>query len=148
MKNLFKICFISFISTITLFASSEKEVKELVIQANEYCENNGLDECIKVFNNKDPRFTKGELYIFVSKFSGDTLAHGGNTKLVGKNLLNVKSPSGIYPTLEFVKIATGSGSGWVEYKWSHPISKNIADKKAFITRFKNEDIFIGSGYYK
>lgn len=132
----------------SLLANTSDDVQKLVNDAYSHCETKGLEECIKSFNNKDKKFTKGGLYIFVSNFSGVAIAHGGNSKLVGKDLSKVKSPSGIYPGVEMAKIAKNKGTGWLDYKWSHPVTKRIADKTTYIKRFKNTDVFIASGYYK
>lgn len=148
MKLLQKSIVASLIIGGSLIADTSTDAQNLVNEAYSYCEKKGLDECIKSFNNKDKRFTKGALYVFVSDFAGVAVAHGGNAKLVGKDLSKVKSPSGIFPAVEFTRIAKEKGSGWVDYKWSHPVTKRIADKTTFIKRFQDKDLLIGSGYYK
>ena len=148
MKTILKIGFLSFISMMTLLGSTETEVEELVNKANVYCEKVGIEECSKAFTAKDPEFTKGDLYIFVSTFSGNLIAHGANASLIGKDLSKVKSPSGIFPGIEMGKIAKEKGSGWIEYKWSHPVTKKVADKRTYVKKFQNTEILIGSGYYK
>lgn len=148
MKIILKLTLLSILTTSTLLASSTDDVENLVNKAYSFCEKEGLDKCIKSFNDRDPEFIKDDLYIFVSEFNGMMLAHAGNNKLVGKDLSKVKSPSGIYPAEEFEKIAKNIGYGWVDYKWSHPTTKKITDKSTFIKRFKDQDVFIGSGYYK
>ncbi len=147
-KSIYKIALLSIFSATSLFASNSTDVEQLVDKAYKFCEEKGLDACIKAFNEKDKRFTKGPLYVFVSKFSGVAIAHGGNSKLIGKDLSKVKSPSGIYPGVEMAKIAKEKGSGWLDYKWSHPVTKKIADKTTYVKRFKDTDVFIASGYYK
>lgn len=106
-----------------------------------------MDNCIKSFNDRNPDFIKDDLYIFVSEFNGMTLAHAGNSKLVGKNLSKVKSPSCLCPVIEFSKIGKTTGSGWLNYKWSHPLTRKISDKSTFVKRFKEQEIVIGSGYF-
>jgi cytochrome c len=148
MKSISKLIILSILAASNLLASSSNDVENLVNKAYAFCEKEGLDNCIKSFNNRNLDFIKDDLYIFVSEFNGMTLAHAGNSKLVGKNLSKVKSPSGLYPTIEFAKIGKTTGSGWVNYKWSHPLTREITDKSTFVKRFKDQEIVIGSGYYK
>ena len=149
MKNLItKIAVAFFLCTLSLNASNEAEVEKLVDKAYQFCKAEGIEACSKAFNNKDPRFTQGQLYVFVSKLSGISIAHGGNPKLAGKDLSKVKSPSGIYPGVEMGKIAAEKGSGWLDYSWSHPVTKRITDKRTFVKRYEGQDILIGSGFYK
>jgi len=130
-----------------VFATSESEVKTLVNDAKKFCQEVGQDECFKVFSDKNGKFTKGSLYVFAIGYDGITRAHGGNAKLVGKNLMKVKDPSGNMLIQELIAIAKNSGEGWFDYRWSHPISKKVAPKRSFVQAIEN-DIFIGSGYYK
>jgi cytochrome c len=148
MKTISKLVVFGILVTSNLLASNSSDVENLVNKAYAFCEKEGLDKCVKSFNDKNPEYIKDDLYIFVSEFNGMTLAHGGNENLIGKDLSKVKSPSGVYPAEEFAKIAKTKGFGWIDYKWSHPITKEITDKSTFIKRFKDQDIVIGSGYYK
>jgi cytochrome c len=148
MKTISKLVVFGILVTSNLLASNSSDVENLVNKAYAFCEKEGLDKCVKSFNDKNPEYIKDDLYIFVSEFNGMTLAHGGNANLIGKDLSKVKSPSGVYPAEEFAKIAKTKGSGWVDYKWSHPLTKELANKSTFVKRFKDQDIVIGSGYYK
>lgn len=150
MKKLLYIVGLVYIGmSVSLFAADRKaEVEALVNKAYDFCKTEGFDKCIKTFNDKDPRFTKGDLYVFVSEFSGVALAHGGNALLVGKDLSKVKAPSGIYPGVEMAKIAKEKGTGWLDYRWSHPVTKKVADKSTYVKRFEGKDLFVASGYYK
>ena len=75
------------------------------------------------------------------------MAHGGNNKLVGKNLIKVKDPAGNMLIQELIAIAKNKGEGWFDYRWSHPQTKKVEGKRSFVRALGNE-IFIGSGYYK
>ena len=134
------------VSTFVL-ATSESEVKNLVNEATKYCKDVGQEKCFKVFTDKNGKFTKGSLYVFAIGYDGITVAHGGNAKLVGKNLIKVKDPAGNMLIQELIAIAKSKGEGWFDYRWSHPISKKVEPKRSFVRTIEN-DIFIGSGYYK
>ena len=147
MLNFSKIILLLFLSTIYALGATENEVKQLVNDAVKYCKQVGQDECFKVFSDKKGKFTKGELYIFAIRYDGITMAHGGNNKLVGKNLIKVKEPTGKMLIQELILIAKNKGEGWFDYKWSHPQTKKATPKRSFVMALENQ-IFIGSGYYK
>jgi len=130
-----------------MYANSESEVKNLVNEASQYCKDVGQEKCFKVFSDKNGKFTKGSLYVFAIGYDGITRAHGGNAKLVGKNLMKVKDPAGNMLIQELIAIAKNKGEGWFDYRWSHPISKKVQPKRSFVIAIEN-DIFIGAGYYK
>jgi signal transduction histidine kinase len=46
----------------------------------------------------------------------------------------------------FIELANTKGSGWVDYKWVHPVTKAMAMKSTYIE--KVDDIVIGCGIYK
>lgn len=47
---------------------------------------------------------------------------------------------------EIVSKAASSGSGWVDYKWVNPVTKEIQAKSAYFE--KADDVIISSGFYK
>ncbi len=147
MNKFVKIVGVLLLTSMSLFAGKSEDVVQLVNDGIKYCEEKGIDACAKAFNAKESQFKKGELYLFLIDFDGNTLAHGGNPKLVGRDLRVVKSPSGSYPGQEFEKIAKTKGEGWFDYKWSHPITKKITDKTAYVKTFGGNK-YVGSGFYK
>ena len=99
-----------------------------------------------ISDNKGP-FVDRDLYLFVFDASGKTLAHGANPKLIGKNLTEMKDADGKYFIKDFLTLADKKGKGWVDYKWPHPISKDIEHKSTYIEKLENGSI-IGCGIYK
>lgn len=93
-----------------------------------------------------PEFHDRDLYPFVYDMSGLNLAHGARPILVGKDLSAVKDQDGKYIIQEIIAVATGPGSGWVDYKWPHPITNKIEDKSSYIE--KMGDYLVGVGIHK
>lgn len=147
MKNLLKLIIALLLSTNYILASTKMDVKQLVEDGITLCNKQGTQECLKVFNDKKGPFVKGSLYIFAIDYNAVVLAHGGNPKIVGKNLFKVKDRQGIMLFQEFINIAKSKGEGWLDYRWSHPKTKEIRDKSSFVKAIGN-DILIGAGYYK
>ena len=75
-----------------------------------------------------------------------TVAHGARPALIGKNLLDLKDQDGKYLIREMIRIARGSGAGWVNYKWPNPINNKIEDKVSYVE--KMGDFFVGVGVYR
>jgi len=48
--------------------------------------------------------------------------------------------------VDMAKLARTSGSGWVDYKWAHPVTNEIRTKTSYLERAG--DIFIACGIYK
>lgn len=147
MKNLLKLSMLSLFCTVSLFASTANDAKNLVNDGVKLCKEKGTETCLKSFNDKNGSFVKGSLYIFAINYNGITLAHGGNPKVKGMNLLNIKSGDGVLIMQEFIKIAKEKNEGWLDYRWSHPKTKKMTPKTSFVKAIGNE-ILIGSGFYK
>jgi cytochrome c len=129
------------------FATTTDEVKTFVDKGAKLCAEKGVEVCLSEFNKTEGEFIKGELYMFAYDFSGINKALGSNPKMVGKNLYNLKDGSGKMLIQELINIAKSKGEGWLDYKWSHPITKKTTDKTSYIKKI-NDDLFIGTGYYK
>lgn len=95
-------------------------------------------------NNK--QFHDKDLYLFVYDLKGNTLAHGNNPKMVGKNLYELKDVDGKYVIKELIELANTKGKGWVDYKWPNPVSKAMEKKSSYMERV--DDYFVGAGIYK
>ncbi len=147
MKITLKIIISLLITVSFMFADAKTDVKQLVEEGVQLCKTKGIEVCLKTFNDTKGPFVKGSLYVFAIDYNGLTLAHGGNNKIVGKNLYKIKDPNGTMLFQEFIKIAKTKGEGWLDYKWSHPSTKIPTAKSSFI-KAVDDNILIGSGYYK
>lgn len=147
LSRLSKLCAVLVLGVSFSYGATTAEVQAFVEEGVKLCKEKGNEACLKEFNNKDGAFIKGELYMFAYDFDGVNQALGSNPKLVGKNLYKLKDASGLMLIQELIKIAKTDGEGWLDYKWSHPIKKKIADKRSYIKRIDG-DMFIGTGFYK
>jgi methyl-accepting chemotaxis protein len=122
------------------------EAEALVNKAVEFIKTNGKDKAFAEFNNHNGNFTDKDLYIDVYDIHGKCLAHGQDTKYVGKDLIESKDADGKLFVKERVEMARSRGKGWQEYKFSNPRTKKIEDKIVYIEKY--QDIIVGSGAYK
>jgi hypothetical protein len=82
----------------------------------------------------------------VIDMQGNTLAHGDNSKLFGRQLIDLKDASGKPFIREFVDLANAKGNGWVDYQWANPVTGVLEEKTTYVQRV--DDIVIGCGIYK
>jgi len=124
------------------------EAVALVKKGVEFYKKNGKEKSLAAFNDTQGQFVKGELYLFVYSANGDgiVLAHGQNQKMVGKQLLDMRDPDGVYINRELNKIANSpAGKGWLNYRWPNSVTKAVEAKRSYVERVG--DIWIGCGIY-
>ena len=126
-------------------AGTAAEAEAMVKKGAAFIKANGKDKALKEFT-EGTQFKKDDLYIFVLDSKGLTLAHGGNPKLVGKDMSGLKDASGKLFIKEIVDGANAKGSGWADYKWTNPTTKKIENKSTYF--MKVDDMVLGCGIYK
>jgi cytochrome c len=95
----------------------------------------GVDKGYAEITNKKSQFTQGELYLVVYGLDGKCLAHGGNEKQVGKDLIEMTDIDGKYFVKERVSLVKGKPAGvWQEYKFTNPVNKKIEPKVMYCER--------------
>jgi signal transduction histidine kinase len=148
MKRIWLALLINLLLVSFSFAAggSANEAKTLVAKGVAFVKAEGKEKAFAEFTNPKGKFVDRDLYIFVVDFDGITLAHGGNAKLVGKDMSGLKDADGVYFIKEFIKVAKEKGSGWVDYKWVNPTNKKIEPKSTYIQKVDN--YFLGCGIYK
>ncbi|MEC4722095.1 cache domain-containing protein [Noviherbaspirillum sp. CPCC 100848] len=140
------LAFAAFAISTHAFADDAADATAIVKKAVAYIKDNGKDKAFAEFNNPTGAFTKGELYVFVSDMQGKMLSHGANSKLIGKNLIELKDADGKLFVKDYTDLAKTKGSGWVDYKWVNPNSKAIDKKSTYVE--KADDVIVGAGIYK
>lgn len=127
--------------------SSKEDAQALVQKGLAYIAQNGRENSFAAFNNPKGSFVKDDLYLFVQDFEGTTFVHGANQSLLGKNLYHAKDEDGFPFFKQMIDTAKSEGNGWVKYKWSHPETKQIMKKIAYVCRIPGSDFILGCGAY-
>lgn len=125
---------------------SAEEASALVKKAVAFLKKNGKDKSLAEFSDGKGQFIDRDMYIFVIDLKGKMLAHGTLPKIIGKDVLEMKDPDGKFLFKDMLEVANTKGSGWVNYKWPNPISKNIEAKATYVE--KVDDMILGAGIYK
>jgi signal transduction histidine kinase len=126
-------------------AGKEEDSIALAKKGVDFIEKNGIEKAIEAF--KTPEFQNGELYVFCYDYKGNCLAHGVLPQLVGKNLWDMKTPTGKYLIRELAEAAR-KGGGWVDYQWIHESTKVVTDKTSYAMPIPGKDAFVACGFYK
>jgi len=122
------------------------DAKAMVEKAVAFAKENGKEKAFAEISNPQGRFVEGELYVFAQGLDGTMLAHGANPRLVGQDHLELKDANGKQFVKELVEVVKTKGNGWVEYKWTNPVTKKAQDKVCYVQIV--DDYFIGCGIYK
>ena len=136
------------VTTAPVLASegTPDEAKAMVEKAVATVQADGRDAAYTAFHDQNGAFVDRDLYVFVFDTTGTIHAHGANQKLVGKSLWKVKDVDGVAMIQEMVKVAQEQGSGWVDYRWPHPVTKKLTPKTSYVTMV--DDVIVGVGAHK
>lgn len=108
----------------------------------------GIEQATKDFASDRARWMPKDLYPFVQDFDGVMRFHL-NDKMIGKNFIDVKDASGKEFAKEMTALAKSPKAiGWVDYEWTHPVTRKIEDKTSYIQRVPGADMFVGVGIYR
>jgi len=129
-----------------MLEKSKQKAKEWVAKAIAFYNQTGQTIALAEFSNSKGPFVKDDMYVFVLNLKGTMVAHGANDKYVGQNFMNVKDSNGRKFIQEITKSASAKGSGWVEYEWYNPVTKDDLLKQVYFE--KVNDLIICSGDYK
>jgi cytochrome c len=122
------------------------QAEAMVKKAVAYLKANGQAKAAEEFTN-GTSFKDRDLYISYYEMGGTVIAHGANSKLVGKNLIGLKDPDGRLFIQMIVDVAKTKGKGWTDtYKFRDPLTDKLADKVIYVERV--DDTWIGVGVYK
>jgi methyl-accepting chemotaxis protein len=86
-------------------------------------------------------------YFWINDFHSRMVMHPLKPELNGQDLANFKDPNGKPIFLEFTKVASRDGQGYVEYEWQRPGGSQPVPKISFVAAFEPWSWVIGSGAY-
>jgi len=129
-----------------MFGKSGQDAKEWVQKAVDFYKKAGKIVALAEITNLKGAFVKGEMYVFVLNLTETMLAHGENEKYIGADFSEVKDSDGRRFVREIVEVANAKGSGFVDYKWFSPETKEDLPKVLYFE--KVDDMIFCSGIYK
>lgn len=96
-------------------------------------------------SNPKGRFVKGEIYAFAFDLTGTVVAHPINSKLIGKNTLEMPDADGKLWRKEAISGVNARGEATVSYRYKNPVSGAVENKVTYCK--KAADLAICAGYY-
>ncbi len=99
-----------------------------------------------ISDKANPEFRDRDLYLVVYGLDGTVRAHGANTKMIGKNLIDLKDIDGKLFVKERVDMAKAQNTFWQDYKFTNPETKKIEPKAMYCEKL--DDSVVCGGIYK
>jgi cytochrome c len=112
---------------------TDAEAEAMVTKAVALIKSVGPEKAYKVFtDHPDGAFKDRDLYVFVYDFDGICLAQGANSKMVGKNLIDIKDIDGNPFIKGEIDLVKNKKKGWYgPYKFNNVANQSIEIKKSF-----------------
>jgi hypothetical protein len=125
---------------------SKDEAVAMVKKAVVFIKDQGVDKAYPEISNKSGPFIDRDLYVVVYGLDGKVLAHGANSKLIGKDMLDAQDVDGKPYVKERVDMARAQPTFWQDYKFANPVSKKVEPKQMYCERVG--ETAVCSGIYK
>lgn len=120
--------------------------KLMVAQALEYVDQHGIAALIEKVNAAVPEFHQGQFYVFVLDNAGTIVAHPIDPSWVGVTDETGRDADGnVFLARMAAAAAENPDGSWFNYRWPHPITKEVGTKSSWITM--RDDHVIGVGIY-
>ena len=118
----------------------------MVERAAAFLKAHGRDQALAEFSNPKGQFVDRDLYVIAYRArDGVRLSHPYNAHLIGKSVADARDIEGKPYGQAILAVARDHGRGWVDYKFTDPLTKRLSDKRLYVTRI--EDLILGCGYY-
>lgn len=126
---------------------TKPEAEAMVKKALAYMKANGRDKTYAEISKRDGQFVDRDLYLVVYGTDGVVRAHGGNAKMIGKNLIELKDVDGKAFVKERVDMAKKKVPFWQDYKFNNPTTGKIEPKTMYCVP-EEDEILCGGVYLK
>ncbi len=107
------------------------EAIKMVEKAVALIARDGADKAFKEISNPKGPFVDRDLYVWVVDLKGVIRAHSGDPSMVGKNMLDTRDMDGKAFIRDLIRQARVKDTGWVDYKWPHPITGQIESQSRY-----------------
>jgi hypothetical protein len=121
------------------------EAEALVKKAIVHYKKIGKEKSIPDFQKNPGPFVDRDLYVTVYTLQGDALSHI-NPKMVGKNMMDLRDPTGKYHIKERIEAAQKGTSGWQDFQFFNPVTKKVEPKRMYWEKY--DSLVFAAGAYK
>jgi cytochrome c len=142
----FALCAWSFTAAAAGEFGTKEEAQAMVEKAAAFLQANGKDKAVAAFSDPKGAFADRDLYVILAKADdGERIAHI-NPRMIGKSFVGYRDVDGKAYGDEVMELVRGPGKGWVDYKFTNPVTKEVGDKSSYV--LKAGDLFLVCGAYK
>ena len=128
------------------FGSAEEAVA-MVHSARAYLDAQGSQALIDEVNKMNQgQFIDRDLYLSIYSLAGQCVGHGTNRRLLGAQALTFKDLDGKFFIKDILATAQREGAGWVEYRWSNPVTREPMVKSAYFEL--SQGLILSCGTYR
>jgi cytochrome c len=107
------------------------EAMALINRAAAYLIDEGARKTFFEVSNPKGRFIYRDLHVNIYDLHGTVMAHGAFPRVVGMNVLDYRDADDKYFIREILDKASKGQHGPVDYKWIHPITKQMQAKSVW-----------------
>ncbi len=107
------------------------DAKAMALKASAYLKEVGPERALPAFSAKDGPWHDRDLYVTVQDSKGVMVAHGTNTGLIGRSVLDLRDVDGKPFNREIQAVQDQS---WISFKWQNPITKSVELKQQYTVR--------------
>ena len=125
---------------------TREEMVAFVQEAVTYAKQNGKEQALAGFSNRNGSFFRGVLYIYAYDYNGTTIAHPLNPEKIGVNRLQEPDAEGTW-FITNLREAAYNGTGFTTYTYINPVHNNTVEKKLGYVMKVDETWWLGSGIY-
>jgi cytochrome c len=126
--------------------ATKDEAQAMVKKAVAFIKEQGPEKAYPEITDRAGKFVDRDLYVVVYGLDGKVLAHGGNAKLVGKEMLEAQDVDGKFFVKERVELASKQANFWQDYKFVNPTDKKVEPKQMYCERLG--ETAVCGGIYK
>jgi polar amino acid transport system substrate-binding protein len=123
-----------------------ENLTSFVEEAIVYAGMHGKDAAIRMFNDRNGSFVRGNLYIYAFDFNGTTLALPHQPWLIGTDLSGLQDPFGVNYTRIEIYLAQ-QGGGFIFYHYPNPAHNMTLEPKMSYVRNVDKTWWLGAGVY-
>jgi signal transduction histidine kinase len=147
MKPLVFVTLLGGLSSVALGATPEfgtaADAVAMVGKAVAHIKAVGPEKAYQGFTDGAPGFRDRDLYVVVYDLSGRVLAHGGNARMVGNNLLGMLDAEGKPFVKERIELARNKEKFWHDYRFTDPLTRKIMPKSTYCERVDSTAVCVG-----
>jgi cytochrome c len=124
--------------------ASAEQAKAMLWRASHELKQYGA-KAIDRFNDLNGGFVQDDLYVFVVGLEDRRMhAHGGQPRLVGRNVAELADPQGKPIIRQMIEIARTRGEGEIDYLWKNPVTGGEESKRTYFRRVDGYLVAVGA----